>query len=58
MSPSAARRPDVHAVHSVNQFVFSVPDLDWPAADHPPEDSLYVWGPGLPDDFITNRELA
>lgn len=33
-------------------------DLDWPAADHPPEDSLYVWGPGLPDDFITNRELA
>jgi catechol 2,3-dioxygenase-like lactoylglutathione lyase family enzyme len=33
-------------------------DLDWPAADHPPEDSLYVWGPGLPEDFITNREMA
>jgi len=31
-------------------------DLDWPAADHPPEDSLYVWGPALPDDFITNHE--
>jgi catechol 2,3-dioxygenase-like lactoylglutathione lyase family enzyme len=31
-------------------------DLDWPAADHPPEDSLYVWGPGLPEDFITNHE--
>ena len=31
-------------------------DLDWPAADHPPEDSLYVWGPAVPDNFITNQE--
>lgn len=31
-------------------------DLDWPAADHPPEDSLYVWGPALPEEFITNHE--
>ncbi len=31
-------------------------DLDWPAADHPPEDSFYVWGPALPDDFILNHE--
>jgi hypothetical protein len=30
----------------------------WPAADHPGEDSLYVWGPALPSDFITNHELA
>ncbi len=30
--------------------------LAWPAADHPPEDSLYVWGPALPADFITNHE--
>ena len=29
----------------------------WPAADHPADDSLYVWGPSLPDDFITNYEL-
>ena len=29
----------------------------WPAADHPPEDSLYVWGPALPRDFVTNHEL-
>lgn len=28
----------------------------WPAADHPPEDSLYVWGPDLPQDFIVNHE--
>ncbi|VFR32395.1 Catechol 2,3-dioxygenase [plant metagenome] len=28
----------------------------WPAADHPPEDSLYVWGPDLPPDFTTNYE--
>ncbi len=31
-------------------------DFDWPAADHPPADSLYVWGPPVPDDFITNHE--
>lgn len=31
-------------------------DLDWPAADHPPEDSLYVWGPAVPGDFIVNHE--
>lgn len=31
-------------------------DLDWPAADHAPEDSLYVWGPAVPDGFITNQE--
>jgi catechol 2,3-dioxygenase-like lactoylglutathione lyase family enzyme len=31
-------------------------DLDWPAADHAPADSLYVWGPPLPEDFITNFE--
>ncbi len=29
----------------------------WPSADHPPEDSLYVWGPALPEDFATNHEL-
>ena len=31
-------------------------DVDWPAADHPPEDSFYVWGPSVPDDFVVNRE--
>lgn len=31
-------------------------DLDWPAADHEPQDSLYVWGPALPEDFVTNYE--
>ncbi len=29
----------------------------WPAADHPGEDALYVWGPALPEDFVTNFEL-
>lgn len=33
-------------------------DLDWPSGDYPPEDSLYVWGPDVPDDFITNYEIA
>ncbi len=31
-------------------------EAQWPAADHPAEDSLYVWGPALPEDFITNHE--
>ncbi len=31
-------------------------ELDWPAADHLPADSLYVWGPPVPADFITNTE--
>ncbi len=35
---------------------FIPPDLDWPAADHPPEDSLYVWGPAVPENFISNQE--
>lgn len=35
---------------------FVPPDLNWPAADHPMEDSLYVWGPAVPSDFVTNHE--
>ena len=31
-------------------------DVVWPAADHPPEDSFYIWGPDVPDDFIVNHE--
>ena len=31
-------------------------DVDWPASDHAPEDSFYIWGPAVPDDFIVNRE--
>lgn len=33
-------------------------DLDWQAADHPPEDAFYVWGPTPPEDFVVNSELA
>ncbi len=33
-------------------------ELDWPAADHPMADSLYVWGPAVPEDFVTNYEQA
>jgi len=29
----------------------------WPAADHPGEDALYIWGPAVPADFIVNHEL-
>ena len=33
-------------------------DLDWHAADHAPEDSFYVWGPSVPEDFVTNFEAG
>src|SRR5437899_4714227 len=33
-------------------------DIDWPAADHPPADSVYVWGPPMPDYFIVNHETG
>lgn len=32
--------------------------MEWPAADYPPEDSLYVWGPSVPEDFIVNHEVT
>ena len=32
--------------------------IDWPAKDHPREDSFYVWGPPVPDYFIVNHESA
>ena len=32
-------------------------DLEWPAADHPPHDSFYVWGPAVPEDFVTTFEV-
>lgn len=35
---------------------FVEPGKNWPSADHPPEDSLYVWGPSLPEDFVVNHE--
>lgn len=31
-------------------------DCDWPAGDHSPDNSFYVWGPTVPDDFIHNYE--
>ena len=31
---------------------------DWPAADHPVEDSMYVWGPNPPQDFVKNYETT
>jgi len=29
---------------------------DWEAGRHPAEDSIYLWGPPLPEDFIVNYE--
>ena len=33
-------------------------DQDWPAGDFEGHDSLFVWGPALPDDFVQNREAV
>jgi catechol 2,3-dioxygenase len=33
-------------------------DCDWKSADHPPEDSFYVWGPVPPPEFAINFEVA
>jgi catechol 2,3-dioxygenase-like lactoylglutathione lyase family enzyme len=31
-------------------------DHDWDTGDYPAEDSFYLWGPQLPDDFVHNYE--
>lgn len=31
---------------------------EWPAGDFPPEDSLYLWGPRVPEDFVHNYEAS
>lgn len=33
-------------------------DVDWPAANHAPEDSLFLWGPDPFPEFIQNTEPA
>ena len=32
-------------------------DCDWDAGDYPPEDSIYLWGPEIPSDFVHNYEV-
>jgi catechol 2,3-dioxygenase len=31
---------------------------DWQATDSPPEDSMFLWGPMPPQDFVSNFEVA
>ena len=31
-------------------------DQNWEAKDFGPEDAVYLWGPALPEDFVTNYE--
>ena len=33
-------------------------DHDWEAGDYPAEDSIYLWGPEIPRDFVHNYEAA
>lgn len=32
-------------------------DMNWPTGNHAPEDSMYLWGPAVPEEFVTNTEL-
>ncbi|WP_158815553.1 VOC family protein [Methylocapsa sp. S129] len=32
--------------------------IDWQGLDHAPEDSFYLWGPNVPEDFGVNHEAA
>lgn len=31
-------------------------ECDWPAAQHAPEDSFYLWGPDIPPELVDNPE--
>jgi catechol 2,3-dioxygenase-like lactoylglutathione lyase family enzyme len=31
-------------------------DCNWPAAQHAPEDSFYLWGPDVPPELVSNLE--
>jgi catechol 2,3-dioxygenase len=33
-------------------------DAQWKAGDWPAEDSLFLWGPGVPPDFVQNFDAA
>lgn len=33
-------------------------DCDWDAGDHPGADSIYIWGPDMPADFVHNYEAG
>ena len=50
LSPAA-----MEATHDID---FVPADVEWQSADHPLEDSFYVWGPPPPDYFIVNHEIA
>ncbi|MBS4089726.1 VOC family protein [Pseudomonas rustica] len=32
--------------------------VEWPAGDYSPQNSLYLWGPDVPDNFISNTEAG
>ena len=33
-------------------------NIDWKTGHYAPEDSIYLWGPPLPDDFVVNHEAT
>jgi len=37
---------------------FIATGMSWPTGDHAPEDSLYLWGPEVPDYFFHNSEAS
>ncbi|MHC8380524.1 VOC family protein [Pseudomonas sp. LB3P14] len=45
-----------HAEYSADMDYIPV-DKDWVGSDQPVEDAMYLWGPAVPEDFVTNFEL-
>jgi catechol 2,3-dioxygenase-like lactoylglutathione lyase family enzyme len=47
---------------SYSEYSFDIDHIpstvDWPASTQSPEDGFYLWGPNVPEDFITNYEAA
>lgn len=46
-----------HAEYSFD-IDFVPADVQWRGGDHAPEDSFYLWGPAMPEDFVANHEAA
>ncbi|NUT64702.1 VOC family protein [Pseudomonas corrugata] len=45
-----------HAEYSADMDYIPI-DLDWSGTDQAVEDAMYLWGPDVPEDFVTNFEL-
>jgi hypothetical protein len=57
VGPSRSGAQPVRPTHSYD-IDFIGAQTEWPHADHPADDSFYLWGPEPPADFVTIREAG